>query len=514
TGFKSGPGWSRIRLQVSMKFRILTAAALLLLAGLLLVLIQPGGKNEGSDEELRLHCAAGLRKPVSAIVEAYERQFGTRIQVQFAGSGALASQLEVAGGDLYFPADISYIDLARQKGLLDESIPVAWLTAGIAVGKGNPKGIQSLEDLTHEGITISLGNPSAAIGKFTRKVLEGAGVWSRVEPNVSVYKPTVNNVAEDVALSTVDAAIVWDAVAAQFEEVEFVNVPEFDARRKTATIGVLSSSTNPTRALHFARFLSSTDQGQPAFAREGFQVHPGADKWDPLPEITFFSGSMLRPAIEDQLRAFQEREGVRISVIYEGCGTLVSQMKAGARPDAYFSCDLEFLEQVQDRFEEGTIVTSNEIVLLVPKGNPRQLAGPSDLLQQELKVGLSDPKKSALGFLTRKLLQELNLYRELQANGNVIVLASKGDELVNQMQLGALDAALLYRSNAMASPQIMEHCEIVALNQTSALATQPYAVHRNSKHKQLMNRLREFLTDDEGKGNFLQYGFHWKMDGE
>jgi molybdate transport system substrate-binding protein len=72
-------------------------------------------RDEPGSEDLLFHCAAGLRKPMSEIARHYEEEFGVKVHLQFGGSGALASQLELAGGDLYLPADQSYIDSAREK---------------------------------------------------------------------------------------------------------------------------------------------------------------------------------------------------------------------------------------------------------------------------------------------------------------------------------------------------------------------------------------------------------------
>ena len=58
---------------------------------------------------LLVHCAAGLRRPMSEISRQYEEEFGIKIILQFGGSGALESQLMVAGGDLYLPADQGYV---------------------------------------------------------------------------------------------------------------------------------------------------------------------------------------------------------------------------------------------------------------------------------------------------------------------------------------------------------------------------------------------------------------------
>lgn len=491
--------------------KILFFAALVVLVGLVALLLYPGRDDAAMaiGEPIVLHCAAGLRVPVSEIIAQYEDEFGIVVRPQYAGSGELAAQLEVAGGDLFLPADISYIEDARRKGLVQESIPAAYLTAGIAVPRGNPKNIRTLADLRRNDVRVSLANPSAAIGKFTKNVLSGVHLWKQIEENAAVFKFTVNDIAQDVATGAADAAIVWDAVVGLFDNLDFIHVPEFDQKRKTATIGVLTSSPNPTSALRFARYLTAADRGLLHFKDAGFEVVEG-DRWELTPEITFFSGSMLRPAIETRLQAFEAREGVRIHREYEGCGTLVSMMQAGADPDAYFSCDMKFLDQVQERFEPGTVVSKNDVILLVRKDNPKNIQTLEDLLQADLKVGVAHPQKSALGALTVDLLKRLKLYEPLMATGNVEILASKGDELVNQMQIGALDAAILYRSNALASAQILDHCTQIAID-GDAQATQPFAIHRNTKHRQLMARFEAFLTGEESRQTFLKHGFQWEL---
>lgn len=462
---------------------------------------------------LLVHCAAGLRIPVSKIARQYEEEFGVPVHLQFGGSGALESQIQLAGGDLYLPADTSYITSLRTKGLVRESIPVARLTAGIVVPIGNPKAIRALPDLARPSLRLSLADPSAAIGRHTRDILEQSGLLAAIDANVVVTKPTVNNIVEDVATKSVDATIAWDAVAHSFTDLTWIAVPEFSAAPKTASIGILSTAAHPARALHFARFLSARDRGQTLFIKAGFTAPESADQWAEVPTVTLFSGSMLRPAIQDRLRAFEDREGCKINTVFEGCGTLVAMMKdGGSNPAAYFSCDTKFLDMVDDRFGPRTVISSNELILLVPKGNPKNLLTLQDLTAPGIKLGLCDPQKSALGELTRLLFIRHQLEAALQDSKNVSVLSGKGDDLVNAMQARSLDAALVYRSNALASPEIRENCEIISLHDPLAFATQPFAVAKQTNYPQLMQRLGQWLSEDSNRPHFEELGFTWKPE--
>lgn len=494
------------------KPQVIILVLLAVLGGLAYLLTQYEKSTDNTAEELTVHCAAGLQKPIREVAEAYEKEFGTKVRLNFAGSGVLESQLQIAGGDVFIPADDYYIESARSKGVVDEAIPLAELRACIVVQKGNPKNIQSISDLAQDGMRLSVAEPTAAVGKFVKKVLTASGDWEKIQPNILVVKPTVNNIVEDVSIKSVDAALAWDAVVLQSKHVEIVRVPVFEQKPRRANVGIIKGG-KVTAALHFARYLSAVDKGRKAFAKYQFTLPAEADKWADVPELLLFSGSMLRPAIEERIRLFEKREGCRVSTVFEGCGTLISMMdKGGARPDSMFFCDSTFLTMVQKNFREGKVIADNHIVLLVPKGNPKNLRVLEDITKGEMKVGISDPNKSALGALTQKMLLSHQLWKPLKDSGNIITMVSKGDELVSQMQAGALDAALLYRSNARASKQIMDNCDIVAINDPKARATQPFAVSKETDYPLMMLRLRDFLTSDEARARYEELGFDWKKD--
>lgn len=235
--------------------------------GALLFWLVRAGDQPPERGRLLVYCAAGFREPMRELADRYEEKYGTKILLQFGGSGALASQLQVAGGDLYFPADESYLETIALK----EALPVVRLTAGLVVQEGNPKGLGSLRDLGREGIRISLAEESASIGKLTWQALEDEGVLEMVQPNVVVTKPTVTGIVSDVATGAVDAALAWDAVSSGFAGVEWISLPEFSKRAKRASIGVLEESGNAEGALHFARYVVS-GKSREVFEEMGYEL--------------------------------------------------------------------------------------------------------------------------------------------------------------------------------------------------------------------------------------------------
>lgn len=470
--------------------------------------VQPSSPSgTGSDvSPLVVYCAASNRGVMEAIRADYEREFAIPIQVQYGASQSLMASLEVSRtGDLYLPADDSFLTVAASRGLVSEVFQVAEMRAVVAVPKGNPRAIQSLSDLMQDDIHVAQGNvESTAIGKVTHEALEAAGLWVALAQRTTVFKTTVNEVANDVKIGAVDAGIVYAPVLHDYDSLEGIAIPELSAIHSRVAVGLLKSSTDSIRATHFARYLTARDKGLVRYREFGFDVVDG-DDWTPTPEVTLYAGSMLRPAIEDTITEFEQREGVRVTRVYNGCGILVAQMKAGQVPDAYFACDAEFMNQVHDLFPDPFSVSQNELVILVKKGNPLGIKSLKDLAEKPLRVGIGHEKQCAMGWLTQKTFAETGLQTELMKN--VVVQTPTGDMLVNQMLSGSLDAAVAYLSNAAGAGDDLDAIRIQGI--PCSIATQPYAVARDSHHRQLCERLLTALRQKSSEDKFTSEGFRW-----
>lgn len=467
------------------------------------------GESEGDKSEqgpLLVYCAAALKKTIEAAAKRYEAECGTPVQLQYGPSQTLLANIEISKtGDLYLPADDSYLEISREKGLTIEQLSFARMHAVIAVAKGNPKQIGSLAELLAGETKVALANPdAAAISVLVRRRLTDSGQWDQLLKRVTVQKGTVNEVAADVGVGGVDAAIVWDITARDFQGVDAVEDDELSQVTANVAAGVLRSSRQPQAALKFARYLAAADRGLEEFSNHGFEVVDG-EAWEETPELVLYAGSMLRPAIEDTVTAFEQREGVRVTRVYNGCGILVAEMKAGRMPDAYFACDREFMAQVKNEFPDSADLATNQLVILVKKGNPFKLRDLADLTREGLRVGIGHEKQCAMGWLTQRTFKEAKLSEEVMKN--VVVQTPTGDMLVNQLRAGSLDAAVAYLSNAVNSGDDLD--AIAIENLPCAIAVQPFGIAKTGKHKDLTARLFAALRSGESRQRFLDAGFQW-----
>jgi molybdenum ABC transporter molybdate-binding protein len=520
---------------------LLVVAGAAAVAGLVLLLrvdfglLQPptGPGGIGPARRLALYCAAGLRFPAEEIARMYEQEYRIAVEIQFGGSDTLLNQIEVNKfdtGDLYLAADDWYADEARQRGLAAETIPVAHQGLVIVVRQDSPKQIAGIRDLLAADVRVALANPDqAAIGRAAKRALEqvpldGGTLWSRLEQHVTkhgVFKPTVNEVASDVKIGSVDAGIVWDATVrmpAYRDELHAISVPELEHETDLVSICVLNSSRQPTAALKFARYLSARDRGLPVFEQHGLKPVVG-DVWSERPEITFFCGSVNRRAVEQIIAEFQQREDATVNTIYDGCGILTSRMQTidGQRPeqgfpDVYMACDRYYLENVKQWFQDAVDVSDTEIVIAVPKGSTK-VRSLADLVGPGIRVAVGEPSQCTIGALTRRLLVKEGLYDQLKVKqnepGEVVVEKSSSALIVPDVVTGHVDAAVAYMTDVKAN---LDTVDVVRFDSPLNVAIQPFSLAKTSDHKYLGRRLFQRLADSPHA--FEQAGFHFRLSAE
>jgi molybdate transport system substrate-binding protein len=463
-----------------------------------------------SSVPLTVFCAAGIKKPVEEIATAYQKETATEVRLQYGGTGTLLSQLKITKqGDLFIAADDGALADAKKLGVTREEFPLVNQQPVLAVAKGNPKHIDSLAALKNPGIKLALANPEAAsISRVTKKLL--GPEWEALAAKAAVMKPTVTEIAADLSLGAVDAAIVWDSTVPQFKGLEIVPLPELAKHTEHATASVLSSSQQPAEALRFARYLTAPEKGGAIFQKHGFKAVPG-DKWAARPDLIIYSGGVNRTAIEKLLQQFATREGITLTTVFNGCGILCASMKTMQDssnpkfPDVYYACDVCFVPPVAEQFPEAILLTEAEIVIAVPKGNPKGIHTLADLARPGLHVGICNAEQSTIGYLTRSMLKSMNLWESVSKNASSQVPTA--DFLVNQMRTGSLDAAVVYGININNDKA---HFDAIPLPADKSKAVQPFAVRHDSPNQQMGRRLLTFLR--EQRTTFENAGFVWKGD--
>jgi len=234
----------------------------------------PGGTSSET-KELLLYCGAGISLPVDEVVNAFFAEYGIKVVPDYAGGEVLLSKIKLSGrGDLYMPGDRYYVGQADKAGLILSRNSVSYWVPTILVQKGNPKNISRLQDLLKPGVKVGLGDPKAcAIGRTTWQILAKSGITRQdLEDNLLYQSLTVNELGMQIQARSLDAVIVWDAMAAYYSQYgDQAPIPHEDNIVSTVDVGVLKFTKNQELAERFAAFLTS-EKGRAIFAKHNYQT--------------------------------------------------------------------------------------------------------------------------------------------------------------------------------------------------------------------------------------------------
>jgi len=219
-----------------------------------------------------------------------------------------------------------------------------------------------------------------------------------------------------------------------------------------------------------------------------------------------------RRAVESIVKAFQQREGVTINTVYNGCGVLTGQMrtirqdqKGAGFPDVYLACDRYYLENVKEWFQEDVDISDTDIVIAVPKGNPKNIKSLTDLTKPGMRVSVGQPEQCTIGALTHTMLKNMNIYEAVMSN--VVMQTASSAMLIPTVTTKSVDATLAYNTDTMAES---DKVEAVHIHSTYAKAIQPFSISRSSEYKHLGRRLKKRIA--ESKEAFSSAGFNFRLD--
>ncbi|BBL79961.1 molybdenum ABC transporter substrate-binding protein [Rubrobacter xylanophilus] len=241
------------------------------------------GAEAGSEEaggEINVFAAASLVDAFGQMKEAFEEENpGAEVRLNFAGSSTLLTQIQQgAPADVFASADEEKMNQALEKGLVEAPRDFATNELTVIVPEGNPAGIQSLEDLAGEDVTLVLAEEEVPVAEYAEKVLHraeseyGKDFSERVLQNVRSREVDVRAAANRVSLNEADATFVYESdITPDMERrVKAIEIPPELNVTATYPIAVTTDARNPELARRWVGFVLSKE-GQRILKRWGFE---------------------------------------------------------------------------------------------------------------------------------------------------------------------------------------------------------------------------------------------------
>jgi molybdate transport system substrate-binding protein len=244
------------------------------MGGLLAVAVWAGTSVCGAATPvLFAYVGAGIREPVVALVEGFERKTGMKVEMAFNNSGALLGQLELSRkGDLYIPGSMSFVQKAKASGFIAEVVgPMAYHVPIIITPPHNPAKISEVRDLAKPGVKLVLPDRQAtALGQTAFKIFTKLGIAAAAERNVLAYLETPMKVIAALQMGQGDAGIVEYSNARNHKQLGFVEIDPAVNIVEELPCASLNCSKDPEATRQFLDYAQT--EGPIVFAKYGFKT--------------------------------------------------------------------------------------------------------------------------------------------------------------------------------------------------------------------------------------------------
>mgnify|MGYP004662305519 FL=1 len=234
--------------------------------------------SKGEKEKIIVFAAASMTETLNQVKDVYEKENSVTITYNFDSSGTLKTQIqEGADCDLFISAgqkQMNQLDLSSDKEINKEGLD---FVAGdtrlnllknkvvLVVPEGNPKGIESFDDLAArlaEGsILMAMGNSDVPVGQYTQKILNFYGLDEEAlaKSGVITYGSNVKEVTTQVSEGSVDCGIVYctDAFSAGLTVID--SASKDMCGQVIYPAAVLKTAKNPDAAKAFLDYLTGSE---------------------------------------------------------------------------------------------------------------------------------------------------------------------------------------------------------------------------------------------------------------
>jgi molybdate transport system substrate-binding protein len=213
------------------------------------------------------------------------------------------------------------------------------------------------------------------------------------------------------------------------------------------------------------------------------------------PSLTLLAAASLTEAFGDVADRYDAAD-LRLS--FAGSPTLAAAVEQGAPADVVATADETTMARLRARrlVDTPRPLATNRLVIVVPRGNPRRVAGVADLARPGLTVVLAAPQVPAGRYAAAALDRA-----GVRVSPRSLEESARG--VTTKVRLGEADAGIAYATDVTADPR-----HLAAVPLPSAPAARYFvAVVRGSRQPSAAHDLVAYLTSAAGQQLLAARGF-------
>jgi molybdate transport system substrate-binding protein len=219
-------------------------------------------------------------------------------------------------------------------------------------------------------------------------------------------------------------------------------------------------------------------------------------------DITVFAAASLTETFTQIGKDFEAANpGAKVTYSFAGSSALATQINQGAPADVFAAASPATMKTVTDAGNaDGTpvVFVKNQLVIAVPKGNPKAIKGLSDLTKAGVKVALC-AEQVPCGAAAKTALAAANVPL------TPVTLEQDVKAALSKVKLGEVDAALVYRTDAKAASSDVDGVEFP--ESAGAINDYPIVTVKTTKNQATADAFIAYVRSDKGKAVLTQAGF-------
>ena len=238
-------------------------------------------------------------------------------------------------------------------------------------------------------------------------------------------------------------------------------------------------------------------------------------------------------AMDDVVAAFRKQNpGMSVGLITLPPGLLLEAISKGGwvyggkeypgLPDVYASVNLGHLKKLKtmglaDRY---AVYMHNEMVLMVGKGNPKNIKGVADVMRSDVRTSMPNPiNEGIMQFYGRKVLERHGAWQHVSAGKECLSCQTTPNnwftavhhrETPDRIMAGTSDTGIVWITEAIEAQRDGKPVEAVQLPPADSLRDEvAYAVCALSKGSRQANAARflAFLATADAQAAYAKFGF-------
>lgn len=218
--------------------------------------------------------------------------------------------------------------------------------------------------------------------------------------------------------------------------------------------------------------------------------------------VTVFAAASLTESFTTIGRDFEAANpGTKVTFNFAGSSQLATQINEGAPADVFAAASPATMKTVTDAGNgDGAPVTfvKNQLVIAVPTGNPKGVAGLADLAKPGVKVALCAAQVPC-GAAVKKALDAAGVAL------TPVTLEQDVKAALSKVKLGEVDAALVYRTDAKAAASDVDGVEFP--ESAGAVNDYPLVVLKDAPNRAAAQAFVAYVRSDKGRAVLTAAGF-------